>query len=711
MFRILRLAIRASRAGRGRWVALAWLAVLVIPLAFPSWSPLPQIHLGWFDFYQIVLPRVRRSKPVTIVDIDARALNEYGQWPWPRTVLAELVDRIGNGGATAIGLDIVLSDPDPNSPEALIGRLGPEQTELVRSLARMPSYDMLLAEAMSRHKVVLAAVGFDTYAPGTSPTLRTWPVAIEGTLGTVSMRHYPVALTSLPRLQDAASGQGILSSDLERGVLRRMPLVSTVGEKTVPAFALELVRVALRAPAVVADARSGSIEALHVGHLRIATQASGEVWLHFGPLVPERYVSALDVMLDRVDAAWIEGKIVIVAVTGFGLVDYKTTPRGEYVPGADVHAQMIESFYDARSIMRPDWMPLAEAGGFAALAGILIWAVPVMRRSVSAFLSAAMLLLVLAVGFGLFSWAGLLFDAASVMLALVIVFASLVGSALALADHDMRLSEASLRKAREQAARVAGELEAARRIQLGILPSTAGSFPNERRFELAAAVEPARVVGGDLYDFFMLDSDRLFLHIADVSGKGIAASLFMSITKVLTKSIAMRAGRDTEPLLTQANIEISRDNPESLFVTAFAAVLDVESGELRYWNAGHEAPLVYDGKRVQQLDRSESGPPLCVLDSYRYPEQRYVLEPGTTMVLFTDGVSEAEDAHKTPYGRERLIRCLAALPKDTAAADTLAALRADVNRFVGGAPASDDLTLVVLHWLGSRAAVSTPGMV
>ncbi|RPI41059.1 MAG: CHASE2 domain-containing protein [Betaproteobacteria bacterium] len=699
-------AIRAVRAGRGRWAALVWLLILSAPLAVPAWSPLGQIRLWWFDLYQIVLPRERRSGPVTIVDIDARALEEFGQWPWPRTVLAELIDHLGTLGARAIGLDIIMPEHDQNSPEALIGRLGSEHRTVIEALAGMPTYDSLLAKAVAQHPVVLGAAGFDTYDPGTSAGLRTWPLVIKGSELPASLRHYPVALASLPRLQAAASGQGLLSADLERGVIRRVPLMSTVGPTPVPAFALELVRVAIGAPAIAVDTRRGGVDSVQVGDLRVPTQPSGEMWLHFTPPLPERYVSAVDVMLDRVDESWIRDKIVIVALTGIGLVDYKTTPQGDYVPGVDVHAQMIESFFDSRSLTRPSWLPLAEAGSFALLAGVLIWAVPIARRSLAVVLFLAMPALIVALGFTLFAWPGILFDAASVTLALLVVVASLFASALAQADHDRRASEESLRAARESAARVTGELEAARRIQLGILPHAESSFPNERRFELAAAVEPARAVGGDLYDFFMLDADRLFLHIADVSGKGIPASLFMSITKVLTKSVALRAGGNGAPLLTQANIEISRDNPESLFVTAFAAILDVTSGHLRYWTAGHDTPFVYDGLGAHQLDRSESGPPLCVLGDYDYPEQGCELSPGSTVVLFTDGVSEAENPAGAQYGKERLARCLTTLPPNASAEATLAAIRSDVDAFVAGAPASDDLTLVVLRWLGPTAAVS-----
>jgi serine phosphatase RsbU (regulator of sigma subunit) len=180
----------------------------------------------------------------------------------------------------------------------------------------------------------------------------------------------------------------------------------------------------------------------------------------------------------------------------------------------------------------------------------------------------------------------------------------------------------------------------------------------------------------------------------------------MSITKALTKSVALRTGEEAATLLTQVNTELSRDNPESMFVTAFAAILEVDSGELTYWTAGHETPFVYDGREASQLDRALSGPPLCALASFEYSEQHWRLQPGNLLVLFTDGIAEAENPAGALYGKERLAQCLVRLPADASAAAAVAAVRADVDAFVAGAPASDDLTLLVLRWLGPDAALN-----
>lgn len=698
----------AIRAGRGRWAALVLLALLLPLMAIPGHSPLERLRLAWFDFYQYAIPRAVRSDDVTIVEIDERALRKLGQWPWPRDQLADLVRRIGEAGAITIGLDIVMPEPDRMSPETVVARLQPHRSGALSAFLAFPGNDARLAQVIGAHRVVLGAAGSDARAgaPETALFVKA-PVLVRGGEPDARLRRYDHKLLSLPILQQAAAGQGLLNADLERGVVRRVPLVSSIDGTLLPNLSLELVRVAIGAPAVRVEVRDGAIAHVQVGNLAVPTQSSGTMWIHFSRSLARRYLPALEVLEGDIHAqrlrAKLRGKIVIVGLTGLGFADQRVTARGDTVPGTEVHAQIIETFFERRFLHRPAWMPAAEAAAFAALGGLLIGFAPRVRRGSAALLIGSVFALLAATGFALFVWKGWLFDAASVALALFAVFATLFASALLQADHDRRASQRSLRAAREAAARLDGELQAARRIQLGIVPRTESRFPGERRFELAATLEPARSVGGDLYDFFMLDAHRLFFHIADVSGKGIPASLFMVITKALLKSIALRAGRAASDPITEANVEIARDNPESLFVTAFAAVLDAGSGELRYWTAGHDTPLLFDGREVSQLDRSQSGPPLCVVDDYRYPLQRSRLVPGALLVLFTDGVPEAENGSGELYGKERLVDCLRNLPRGISAHAVLQILQRDLAQFVAGAPASDDVCLLVLRWLGPDA--------
>jgi serine phosphatase RsbU (regulator of sigma subunit) len=284
------------------------------------------------------------------------------------------------------------------------------------------------------------------------------------------------------------------------------------------------------------------------------------------------------------------------------------------------------------------------------------------------------------------------------------VFTVMLGATLAEAERQRARLRREVELQREAAARVEGELAAARRIQLGILPKPADVLAGESRVSLDIVLEPAREVGGDLYDFFMLDRDHLFFMLGDVSGKGLPGSLFMAVSKSLYKSTALRRRDAVATMMQEANAEISRDNPEALFVTVFAGVLDLATGVLEYCNAGHDHPYVVPrgGGPLIQLAQG-GGPPLCVLDDFEYAAATHRLRPGETLCLITDGVTEARNAAGELFGRERLERRLAGLGADGAAA-VAAGIHGDVEAFVAGSEPADDLAILVLRWEGQAAA-------
>jgi serine phosphatase RsbU (regulator of sigma subunit) len=282
------------------------------------------------------------------------------------------------------------------------------------------------------------------------------------------------------------------------------------------------------------------------------------------------------------------------------------------------------------------------------------------------------------------------------------VAAALILGMLAAAQRQRRALRQEVQARREEAARVAGELEAARRIQMGVLPT---SLVDEDRVTVYAFLQPARVVGGDLYDFFKLDADHLFFVVADVSGSGVAASLFMAVSKALCKSAALRRGNDVGAIMRDADADISRDNPEAFFVSVWAGLLDLRTGELQHCNAGHEpAWLVGPEVGPARLLESEGGPPLCVVDRFPYAAASYRMRPGETICLVTDGVTEAEDAGHRLHGRRRLAETLSRTGAAEGPGGLGQAIRDDVATFVAGTPASDDLTILVIRWHGGATA-------
>jgi serine phosphatase RsbU (regulator of sigma subunit) len=368
-----------------------------------------------------------------------------------------------------------------------------------------------------------------------------------------------------------------------------------------------------------------------------------------------------------------------------------------------MHAEFIENLLERALLALPWWARWVESA-FVLIGGVLvILTVPRQRGRAVVIVLMPLVLVAFLGSFALYHWALRLVDAAVPSLALALHFFAMLLLTLAEAERQRRALRRQVEQQREQAARMEGELSAARRIQMGILPKPATVLANESRVALHIVLEPAREVGGDLYDFFMLDRDRLFFLLGDVSGKGLPGSLFMAVSKSLYKSTALRRGTDVAAMMRDANTEISRDNTEALFVTMFAATLDATTGTLEYCNAGHDQPYLIsrDGVPYTQLSQS-GGPPLCVLDDFRYEAAACRLEPGDTLCLVTDGVTEARNANGELFGRARLEGLLAGAA-DMTVEQLAVGVRDAVATFVDGSEPADDLAILVVRWRGPAA--------
>ena len=651
-----------------RAVGAGLLAALALLVGFEP-GPLASLREAFFDTYQKLLPRPRISAPAVIVAIDERSLDERGQWPWPRTLVAQLMSAINAARPAAIGVDLLFVEPDRSAPAA----------------------DRVLAQAIQPGRVVMGIAGLEyrdrryPFPPGVAPTRIS-------SMRELPLRRFDGHLQSRPEINKAANGRGLISSDAKQ-VVRRIPLVARIGQVIVPALSVESLRVAAGIPILRITDAGGERVVLGIGDVRVPLQSDGTMYVYFGHDDPERMVSAEDVLSGKVGADLLRGKIVLLGVTGIGLLDFQTTALGERIPGVEIHQQIVEQVFDGAYLHRPTGAAWIEAG-LLAMAGVaLVLGVPALRPWVSGSLLIALVALFTAGGLVAFRF-GILVNVATPVIGVAFLYATLLASTLAEADRQRRAL-------REAQARVAGELEAARRIQMGLLPSPGELFAAEQRFALAALLEPARTVGGDFYDCFMVDEHHLFFLVGDVSGKGLAASLFMALSKSLLKSIALRGIRDPAEIFTQANAEISRDNRESLFVTAFAGVLDARTGRLAYCSAGHEPPVACQPGGAPERLMASGGPPLCVIRDYVYSASALDLQPGGWLCAVTDGVTEAMNEKNELYGSARLMAMLAALPAATPEA-IVSAVRDDVRRFAGAAEQSDDLTLVCVGRASGR---------
>jgi adenylate cyclase len=402
----------------------------VLPDAFGSARQL------LFDHYERRFPRVPTKQPVIIVEIDDKTLEAVGQWPWPRNRLATLVDAIAAQKPLAIGLDIYMPELDQTSPAKVADNLPSSAAEIATQLRTLPSHERILATSLRAAPSILGAAAFDHATSTTSTDLLSTPILVHGPdpMGKVQRFHY--VLASLPELQGAAHGQAMLNVAQEQGTVRRIPLIMGLGDKMVPGLPIEMLRVAIGAPAVDVYADESGVQAVGVADVRVPTQPDGDIWLHFASIqaTQQRYVSASDVLQGKVNVTRFRNKLVLVGLTGTGLTDMRTTALGELVPGIEIQAQGIETIFEGRLLRRPLWLQWAEIGFIVVFGLLLVWYVPRTDSRIalfintvpkaSAILGLSLNLLTLSVCMVLFKYFSLLADATSAF----IILSAVIGS-------------------------------------------------------------------------------------------------------------------------------------------------------------------------------------------------------------------------------------------------------------------------------------------
>ena len=685
-------------AKRGLVTSLLGLALaLTVLLTAP-----PGLQYGWFDFMNQTWPRERQSEPVVIVTIDEASVEAVGIWPWPRTVNAALMARIAEGRPAAVGMDIIYAEKDGLGlhQQKLANR--PDAPESAKNwLSKLRSGDDDIVAAMYGGPFVLA-VG-DVGIPPQAPSDLGQAMLEQGDDVRAAILNWtdpfePLRSNSL--IREAASGEGVVAQhDDFGGIARRTGQVFDIGHGMLaPGFVTELLRVASGAEfASVEGDRNGvrGITLIREGQtiFRIDTEADGAIRPWYGPRAEDREIPAILLMQDDDELARLQGKIVLVGYAAAGGLDERISPLGELIPGVEAHRQTIESIFDQATLYRPYWAAHAEFAVGVLLAIAAVFAPTRLRLVWGMGAGVALAGLPVALTAAVYVGGRMVFDGATPAIAVTLAGGLSLVAAMALNERERRVQQAASQ-------RLDGEMEAARRIQMGILPEVVGDLKTDTRFSIAALTEPARTVGGDFYDFFLLDGTRLFFVVGDVAGKGPEASLFMAISKSLLKSAALRDRNDIGAILTEANREIARDNPATMFVTAFAGVLDVETGHLDYCCAGHEPPWRVRANGDAERLEGVGGPPLCLLDEFDFPTDQVQLAQGEMIVVVTDGITEAANREGVLFGVERsdeTIRSLVGVPE---ASSALKGLVRPVHIFAEGREPADDLTALAVIWRG-----------
>lgn len=670
-----------------RRIWLSGLAALLLASLLSAWGG-EAMRRPLFDLWQRAAPRDLTGTRVHVVLIDGDGLAAVGPWPWPRYHMARLTEEIAARHPMAIGFDMLFPEPDRVRPDifaALYPELSPAAAAEIHAL---PPMDRLWGQVIGRAPVVLGRAGLA--AGGSDPGQLFVDAEIKGALPP-ALPAEPRVIANIPDLEQAALGHGLLNGRPDSdGAIRRVPTLMKVGGRPMPSLSLELARIGLDESAI--RVTPGGVV---VGKQAVPVDGEGRFLLHFGHFPPEAISSAADVLRRGFPADAFFGQIVLVGLAAEGTADIVATPLAAEYYGPLVQAQALDAILRGGWLERPRWAAPAEWAAGLALALLVLLLAPA-RRRLWLLMPAAMAIAIPAAGWFAFTALSWLIDPLRPLLLGGVTAAGVAGGMFVEARRERERLRETLVRERIAAAATEGELQAARTIQLGMLPPRADLACIDPRIDVDALLEPARSIGGDLYDVIRLDADRIAFLVGDVTGKGVPAALFMALSKALAKSVVLRGTPSLADAAFILNEELMRDNSESMNVTMLIGILDASTGELVLMSAGHEDPLHIRADGTIAIHKLDGGPPFCILD-FPYPDEPMKLAPGETLVLISDGVSEALNGADALFGHDRL---LAALKGRATATTMIEAVRDAVRAFEDGTDPTDDLTVMAVRYLG-----------
>jgi serine phosphatase RsbU (regulator of sigma subunit) len=590
---------------------------------------------------------------IVVVGMDPRAVDEFGPMPWPRDVMAQAIEYLNNA--------------DPENVPAVIGI-----DVLYVGESADPDADAYLAEvaAMGENVVVASAATFDAQ------------LVHEGDLFYMNDRAVVAWDGPFPDLADVTDTGHINQMMDDDGILRHALLwVDVPGVGRVPSFARVLYERWCEAKGLEPN----------------PPPKTGDGFFYL-PITgrPGSYyedISVADLVEGNVPSDYYGGKIVLIGPYTLGMQDQYPTSVDHSAPmyGVEFQANVIQSLLDKNFKTEVGDIPQLIALFLICLAASILF------QRWKALWGGALCLGLIIIGLGapmlLYRWGYALH-----VLWLPVCVAALY--ILSIALHYAQAAKERRALALENE-RIGTELAMAARIQANSLPKEFPPFPDRKEFDIYASMTPAKKVGGDLYDFFLIDDDHLGLVIGDVSGKGVPASLFMMVATSLIRNAAM-AEISPAKALTTVNAQICARNPEEMFVTVWLGVLEISTGKLTAASAGHEYPALKAPDGHFELIKDKHGFVIGGMEGIRYREYTLQMDPGAKLFVYTDGVAEATNSSEELFGTERMIDALREAEECNPQA-IIESVKASVDAFVGPAPQFDDLTVLCVEYHGNNA--------
>ena len=631
---------------------LIFLLILILLIILKSFNPnyIKSISFLSFDMYQKVFPIKKQDSNVVIIDIDEKSLSKFGQFPWNRSIFAKIIENVNEANPKSIGFDVFFSEKDKQSPEEIIKSYNILSEDVINYLVKIKGHDERFRQQLENSKSVLAVLGSNVSSHGSYDRKAKARFLSKGGDPKEYTFNYPYSIGSLEKLEKSTKGLGSISFlDQTDGIIRSLPLIVRFNKKIYPTIGLEMVRVGENQKNLYVELDEVGIKRISVRPHKILTDPNGIFWIRYKQSLKQQYISASSVFDGNFDKARFENKFVLIGASAQGLFDLVKTPLGVTIPGVEVHANVIENILDKSYLVRSPNIYIFELLFSIIVACITFYFSQRIKPKYSLSIFFVSLVSVIIIGFSFFMLRSELVDISYPIFMLTVTF--LTGLYFRFVEEN-KIALENLQKE----AKLLKERELAGDVQKSL-------FPDISKFEnfIYARNIPAKDVSGDYFDVINVGKDEYYFTLADVSGKGVKAGMYMAKASSTFRTLS-NLSFPLEKVVYLLNNEIVEAKFKGMFVTAVFGKLNIKTGDVTFVNAGHESIMVVDRNKNFEFIKSEL-PPIGIIKYFAESKvkSKTINLNEKTFVVYTDGVTEGYLKNGQELGAEGVERIVKGL--------------------------------------------------
>ena len=570
----------------------------------------------------------KKDSEVVIIDIDENSLGKFGQFPWNRLVFAKILDQLNTSNPKAIGFDIFFTEKDRQSPEAIIKSYNLIPSDIA-NIEKLKSPDDVFSEKLKENNSIIAVLGSNVPSHSNYDRKAKARFLSKGGDPKQFTYSYPHSIGSLEELESNVKGLGSISFlDQSDGIIRSLPLVVQFNKKIYPTMGLEMVRIGSKQKNIYVELNEVGIKRISARPYKINSDPNGIIWIKYKKSDKKQYISAKDVYDGKFQSNFFKDKYVLIGASAQGLFDLVKTPLGVTIPGVEVHANVIENILDQSYLIRNPNTYIFELLFSIIIALITFILSQKIKPKYSLSIFFGNILAIIIIGFSIYKFRSELVDISYPIFIVTLTF--LTGLYFRFIEEN-KLALANLQKE----AKLLKERELAAGVQKSL-------FPDISKFEnfIYAKNVPARDVSGDYFDVVRSTPEEYFFTLADVSGKGIKAGMYMAKASSIFRTLT-NLKYPIEKVVFGVNNELVEAKFKGMFVTAVFGKLNIKTGELVFINAGHESILTFDQNKNYEYIKSEM-PPIGIVKYFTESmvKSNTINMKDKTLVVYTDGVTE-----------------------------------------------------------------------